>query len=173
MKDRPIVTGVFDEPRDADRAYRSLRESGYSEEDIHVVMSDKTRERLHDKHADSLEIEHGTKAAEGAGTGAAVGGTIGGIAGALAAVGANVVIPGLGLAIAGPLAGALAGAGAGGTAGTLVGALIGAGIPEERAKMYESSVDEGGIVVGAHTKPEDRDYYAEEFRRYNGRDVYV
>ncbi|MDX1420379.1 MAG: hypothetical protein R3181_10475 [Rubricoccaceae bacterium] len=173
MNDRPIVTGVFHDPEDADRAYRSLRERGYTEDDIHVVMSDATRERLHDSHADALEIEHGNKAAEGAGTGAAVGGTIGGIVGALAAVGANVVVPGLGLAVAGPLAGALAGAGAGGATGTLVGALIGAGIPEERAKLYESSVNDGGIVVGAHTKPEDRDYYADTFRRYNGRDVHV
>src|SRR5690606_13040776 len=121
---------------------------------------------------ETLEIEHGNKAAEGAGTGAAVGGTIGGIVGALAAVGVSVAVPGLGLVIAGPLAGALAGAGAGGAAGTLVGGLIGAGIPEERAKMYESSVKEGGVFVGAHARPEDRDYFAEEFERYGGREVY-
>jgi hypothetical protein len=172
MADRPIVTGMFNDYDAADRAYRSLRDRGYTEEDIHVVMSDETRERLADSDAEVV-LEHGSKAAEGAGAGAAIGGTIGGIVGALAAVGANVVVPGLGLVVAGPLAGALAGAGAGGAAGTLLGALVGAGIPEERAKLYEKGVREGGIVVGAHTRDEDRDYFANEFRTYGARDVYA
>ncbi|NNF58180.1 MAG: hypothetical protein HKN04_08050, partial [Rhodothermaceae bacterium] len=78
------------------------------------------------------------------------------------------------LVVAGPLAGALAGAGAGGAAGTLVGGLIGAGIPEERAKLYETGVKEGGVVIGAHPRTdEDRDYVADEFRNYGARDVYV
>jgi hypothetical protein len=174
MDNRPIVTGMFHDYDAADRAYGSLRERGYTEEDIHVVMSDETRERLADSDADALEIEHGNKAAEGAGAGAAIGGTIGGIVGALAAVGANVVLPGLGLVVAGPLAGALAGAGAGGAAGTLIGGLVGAGIPEERAKLYESGVREGGVVIGAHPRSdEDRTYFADEFRRHGARDVYA
>ena len=170
--DRPIVTGMFEDRHDADRAYRSLRDRGYSDEDIHVVMSKDTRERYHE--AGDTEIEEGSKAMEGAGAGAATGGTIGGILGAIAAVGTSVIVPGLGLAIAGPLAGALAGAGAGGAAGSLVGALIGAGIPEEKAKVYRKGVDEGGVVVGAHPRnEEDRRYVADEFRNYNGREVYV
>jgi hypothetical protein len=40
--------------------------------------------------------------------------------------------------IAGPLATGLAGAGAGGIAGGLVVFLVGSGIPEERARIYES-----------------------------------
>jgi hypothetical protein len=171
---RPIVTGMFYDRENADRAYDSLRARGYADDDIHVVMSDETRERFYDSDAEGIAIEHGSKAAEGAGTGAAVGGTIGGIIGALAAVGTNLVLPGLGLVVAGPLAGALAGAGAGGAAGTLVGGLVGAGIPEERAKLYEKGLDEGGIVVGAHPRSdEDRTYFADEFQRYGGRDVYA
>jgi hypothetical protein len=174
MADRPIVTGMFHDYDAASDAYRSLRDRGYTEQDIHVVMSDETRERLAESGAETVEIEHGSKAAEGAGTGAALGGTIGGIVGALAAVGANVVVPGLGLVVAGPLAGALAGAGAGGAAGTLIGALVGAGIPEERAKLYEEGVREGGVVVGAHPRSdEDSRYFADEFQRYGARDVYV
>ena len=70
---------------------------------------------------------------EGLGVGAAVGGGVGATLAAIFAVGSNVVVPGLGLVVAGPIAAALAGAGAGGATGGLVGALVGAGIPEERA----------------------------------------
>ncbi|MDX1530408.1 MAG: hypothetical protein R3362_02675 [Rhodothermales bacterium] len=171
MADRPIVTGMFHDPEHADRAYRSLRERGYNEDDVHVVMSKDTRKKYYDR--DEVEIEHGSKAMEGAGAGAAIGGTTGGILGALAAAGTAVALPGLGLAIAGPIAGALAGAGAGGAAGSLVGALIGAGIPEDRAKVYEKGVKEGGIVVGAH--PRDRDdaeVLARDFETHGGREVY-
>lgn len=171
MADRPIVTGMFRDDESADRAYRSLRDRGYTDDDINVLMSDDTRKRYYDR--EDVEIEEGSKALEGAGAGAATGGTIGGILGAIAAVGTSVVIPGLGLAVAGPLAGALAGAGAGGAAGSVVGALIGAGIPEERAKSYEEGIDEGGIVVGAHPRTdEDREYFAREWETYGGRDIH-
>ncbi len=62
------------------------------------------------QYADS---ELGNKAAEGAGVGGAIGGTVGAIAAAIAAIGTSLVLPGLGLVIAGPIAAALAGAGAG------------------------------------------------------------
>lgn len=169
--DRPIVTGLYRDSDSADRAYRSLRDRGYSDEEIHVVMSDDTRKKYYNR--DDVEIEEGSKAMEGAGAGAAVGGTVGGILGAIVAVGSNVVLPGAGLVVAGPLAGALAGAGAGGAAGSLVGALVGAGIPEERAKVYEEGVKEGEIVVGAH--PRDRaeaEAVARDLERHGGREVY-
>lgn len=169
--DRPIVTGMFHDSESADRAYRSLRDRGYADEDINVVMSDDTRKQYYDQ--ETVEIEEGSKAMEGAGAGAATGGTVGGIVGALAAVGTSVVVPGLGLAVAGPLAGALAGAGAGGAAGSIVGALIGAGIPEQRAKEYAEGLKDGGIVVGAHPRTdEDREYLADEWDRYGARNIH-
>jgi len=168
---RPIVTGLYRDNEAADRTYRSLRERGYTDEDIHVIMSDDTRKKYYDR--DQVEIKEGSKAMEGAGTGAALGGTVGGILGAVIALGSNVVIPGVGLVIAGPLAGALAGAGAGGAAGSLLGALVGAGIPEDRAKVYESGVKEGGIVVGVHPRDEsEARTTADEFRRHGGEEVY-
>jgi hypothetical protein len=48
----------------------------------------------------------------------------------------------------------MAGAGAGGAAGGLIGALIGRGIPEERAKRYETGLREGGIVMGVTPRSE-------------------
>src|ERR671939_1082281 len=74
---------------------------------------------------------------------------------AIAAVGTNIVLPGIGLVVAGPLAAALAGAGAGGAAGGLVGALIGAGIPEHRAKVYDASLRAGGILIGVESKTDE------------------
>lgn len=171
MEDQRIVSGMFRTSEDADRAYRSLRERGYTDDDIHVVMSDDTRKRYYDR--ETVEIEEGSMAMEGAGAGAAVGGTVGGILGALVAVGTNVIVPGLGLVIAGPLAGALAGAGAGGAAGSLVGALVGAGIPEEHAKAYKEGVNDGGIVIGAHPRnDEDRQYLGDQFKTHRGEQVY-
>ena len=168
---RPIVTGQFRDSNSADRAYTSLRDRGYSDEDIHVLMSDDTRKRYYDR--EHVEIEEGSKAMEGAGAGAAVGGTVGGILGALAAIGTNAIIPGIGLVVAGPLAGALAGAGAGGAAGSIVGALVGAGIPEEHAKLYKHGVEQGDIVVGVHPRDDaDRTYFADEFKNYGGTNVY-
>ena len=106
-------------------------------------MSEETRTRYYGK-AEGI----GSKASEGFAAGAAVGGTLGAILGAIAAIGTSIVLPGLGLIVAGPLAAALVGAGAGGATGGLVGALIGAGIPEETAERYEAGLREGGIVLG-------------------------
>ncbi len=169
--DKRIMTGMFRTSEDADRAYTTLRDRGYTDDDIHVVMSDDTRKRYYDR--DNVEIEEGSKAMEGAGAGAALGGTVGGILGAIAAVGTTALIPGLGLVVAGPLAGALAGAGAGGAAGSLVGALVGAGIPEEQAEHYKKGLKDGGIVVGTHPKnDEDRKYLSEQFKTHRGEQVH-
>ena len=62
-------------------------------------------------------------AVECAGIGAAFGGTCGVVASAWAAIG-SVVVPALGIVIAGPLAAALIGGGVGALAGALSGALV-------------------------------------------------
>jgi uncharacterized membrane protein len=77
-------------------------------------------------------------------------------------VGGSIALPGLGLVVAGPIAAVLAGAGAGGTAGGLIGALVGAGIPEDRAKEYESGIKNGGIVIATHARD---DKHADELQR--------
>jgi hypothetical protein len=97
---------------------------------------------------------------------------VGAALGALLAAATSIAIPGIGLLVAGPIAGAIAGAGAGGAAGTLLGALIGAGIPEERAKVYDRGVREGGIVLG--TRARDDAHAAElerDFTTHGGRDI--
>lgn len=169
--ERRMLTGMFRDRESTENAYRSLRDRGYTDEEINIMMSDETRDKY---WGDDPDSELGTKALEGAGAGGAIGGTLGAIIGGIAAIGTNVLMPGLGLVVAGPIAAALVGAGAGGLTGGLVGALIGWGIPEERAKAYESGIREGGTVLGVTPRSdEDADYFENEWRnRYRGEHVY-
>ncbi len=161
-----LVTGMFRDKDSADRAYSTLQSRGYSNNDVHLIMSDDTRKKHFAGEVKRTEL--GTKAMEGAGTGSAIGGTLGAIAGAVAAIGTTLLIPGLGIVVAGPLAAAAAGAGAGGLTGGIIGALVGSGIPEERAVLYEKGVKEGNIVMGVHARnAEDADYFEKDWRANN------
>lgn len=166
-----MITAVFSDRESAERAYQTLLDKGYSKEQITVLMSDDTRKRIFE--GGHVTTDLGNKAMEGAGTGSAIGGTLGAIAGAVAAIGTSLLIPGLGLIIAGPLVAAFAGAGAGGVAGGIIGALIGAGIPEERAARYESALKDGRIVIGVKPRSgEDASAIEREWVVYKGEDVY-
>lgn len=149
-----LITGLFKDQDSAENAYKSATNMGYTNDEINVVMSEETRARYYGKDA-TLETEVGNKAAQGAAIGGVVGGTIGAIAAAVAAVGTNLILPGLGLVIAGPLAAAVAGAGAGGVSAGIVGALIGWGIPEDRLKEYEQGLNEGGILIGVKPRSDE------------------
>ena len=138
------LTGSFRDRKSAEHAYNRLKERGYTDEEINIIMSDATRAKYFDKNEES---DFSNNAKEGAGTGSAIGGVVGAAAGIIAAIGTSLVIPGLGLVIAGPIAAGLAGAGAGGIAGGIVGALVGAGIPKDRAEKYEQRIKEGDIVL--------------------------
>jgi len=169
--DKPLLTGMFRDRESTEGAYQSLRDRGYSDDEINVLMSDETRDKYYSDGDSALE---GNKALEGTGAGAAIGGTLGAIIGGIAAIGTNVLIPGLGLVVWGPIAAGLAGAGAGGLTGGLVGALIGWGIPEDRAKEYETGIREGGTVLGVSPRTDDdADYFENEWRtNYRGEHVY-
>lgn len=165
-----ILTGLFRDRESTESAYRSLRDRGYSDDEINVIMSDATRDK---DYVDGPDTELGSKALEGTGAGAAIGGTLGAIIGGIAAIGTNVLLPGLGLVVAGPIVAALVGAGAGGATGGLVGALIGWGIPEERAALYETGIKDGGTVVGVKPRTtEDADYFESEWKNYRGEHIY-
>lgn len=167
-----MVAGMFRDRESAERAYESVTGRGYGNDDVSLLMSDETRSKYFpsDRAADT---ELGSKALEGTGAGAAIGGTVGGVLAALAAIGTSLVLPGLGLIIAGPLAAGLAGAGAGGLTGGLIGALVGSGIPEEHAKTYESGIKQGGLVMGVNPRSdEDADYFEREWKSSQGEHVY-
>ena len=168
-----LVTGLYNSPEHAGRAYHDLTtRHGYKSDDVSVLMSDETRKRHFGDVKPGTEFKTGSKAAEGAGVGGAAGLGVGAALGALLAAATSIAIPGVGLIVAGPIAGAIAGAGAGGAAGTLLGALIGAGIPEERARVYDDGIRSGGIVLG--TRARDEAHAAElerDFTTHGGRDI--
>lgn len=167
-----LVTALFSNRENADRAYEALREHGYSTDDISVVMAEETRERYYGD--EQVEIVEGNKAAEGAGIGGAVGGTIGGVLAGIAAAAAPVVFPGIGIVLSGPLAAALAGAGAGGLGGSILGGLIGAGIPEERVERYKEGIqeDEGILLAVDANSSADAEFVEGMFKQYGGKDVH-
>lgn len=167
-----MVTGLFRDRESAERAYNSVSTRGYGKDDVNLLMSDETR-KTHFSGSGAGDTELGDKALEGAGVGSAIGGTVGAVLAAIAAIGTSIALPGIGLVVAGPLAAALAGAGAGGLTGGLVGALVGSGIPEERAREYESGIQQGGIVMGVPARSdEDAEYFENEFRTHKGENVY-
>lgn len=170
VTERGMLTGMFRDRESTENAYKTLHERGYTKDDINLIMSDETRK----KHfsGDVKETELGSKAAEGAGTGSAIGGTVGAIVGVIAAIGTSVAIPGLGIVLAGPIAAGLAGAGTGGITGGVIGALVGSGIPEERAKLYESGIQSGNIVMGVNPRnSEDAKYFEDNWRTNKGEEI--
>ncbi len=165
------VTGLFPDRASAETAYERAHARGYDVGDVNMVMNDETRKRHFGPATQTTEL--GNKAAEGAGIGGAIGGTVGAVAAAIAAVGTSLVLPGIGLVVAGPIAAALAGAGAGGAAGGIVGALIGWGIPEERVKEYDEGIKAGGILMGVKPRSaEDAEHLAREWQAANGTQIY-
>jgi hypothetical protein len=161
-----IVTGLFKDLESVERAYQGLLDHGYDKDDISVLMSDETHTRYRrlDSPADAASED---KMIEGAGVGAAIGGTSGALLAAIAAIGTSVVLPGVGLIVAGPIVAALAGAGAGSVTGGLVGALIGSGVPEANAQVFERGLKEGGIVLLVKTRSQaDAKTIKKEWREY-------
>ena len=143
-----LVTGLFKTRVAAEAAVDAILRRGYTRDDISVLMSDSTKTK-------EFALQTRTHAADGAGIGGAIGGTVGAVLAAIAAIGTSIAIPGIGIFVAGPIAAALAGAGAGGATGGLIGALIGVGIPEHRAKVYDTGVRGGGILLGVEAKTDE------------------
>ena len=91
------VTGLYDSPESASRAYQGLTSThGYKSDDIDVLMTDETRAKHFGDVKPGTELSGGTKAAEGFGKGSAIGGGVGAALAAIFAVGTSVVIPGSG-----------------------------------------------------------------------------
>jgi hypothetical protein len=156
MQDRStrIMTGLFPDREAAERGYDCIRARGYGDRDVSVLMSDDTRTRCFPKD-------------ETAKTQLGIGALLAGLAAA------GFAIPGLPIIAIGPLAAAIAGGGTGGALGALVGGLVGYGIPEDRAKLYQTGIDEGGIVMGFTPRTdEDADYIEREWTSAGSRQVY-
>src|SRR3954469_11623965 len=152
-----IATSEFQ----AESIVNELKVAGFSDNDISVLLPDKTGTR-------DFAHEHHTKAPEGAAAGAGTGGVIGGTLGLLAGIGA-LAIPGVGpLIAAGPLMATLSGAAAGAAVGGVAGGLIGLGVPEFEAKSYEGKVRGGNILLAVHTDNSETEKRAKQILESNG-----
>jgi hypothetical protein len=149
-----VVLGMFKNQAAAEQALRRLQAAGYDPKNISVIAHDKAIGR-------QVAAETGADVAGGAVQGATTGAVVGGLAGLLIGVGA-ITLPGVGgLLIAGPIAASLgltgatattvSGALTGALAGGVVGALVGLGVPKETAQLYETGLQEGGIILAVPT----------------------
>ena len=145
------IFGIFDNRGNAEGALSELEDAGFRVKDISIIMKDSSEAQK------IREVTPGTTLGEGAAEGATTGAVLGGLAGLLIGIGA-IAIPGIGgLLIAGPLAATLgltgaaattvSGAVTGALAGGILGALVRLGIPENRAREYETSIKAGGILL--------------------------
>ena len=165
-----LMTEMFRDRESAERAYQCVTSRGYTDKDVSLLMSEDTRTRCFPRDAET-KTELGTKAAEGAGIGAVAGGGLGALLAGLAAAG--IAVPVLPIIAMGPLAAAMAGGATGGALGAIVGALVGHGIPEERAKVYERGINEGGIVFGVNCRnDEDAEFIERGWTDARGEQIY-
>jgi hypothetical protein len=166
-----MVTAIFKDSESVERAYEFVAQRGYDTGDINVVMSDETRRRYFSDDR-QVNVELGRKVEEGGEIGGPMGGTIGTIIPALIAVGV-VALPGLGLVLAGPLAVALGAAGAAGLTVGLIGALSDWGIPEERARQYETGIHDGGILMAVKPRSDqDARHFVQQWKAIGGQHVH-
>jgi hypothetical protein len=131
-----LVTGLFKDQDSAQNAYKSLTESGYTTDEIDVVMSEETRGKYYEENT-TLGTEVWNKSAESA------------------AARTILALPDLGLVISGPIAVAIADSGKGEFASSIVGALVDWGVPADRLKAYEQGINDGGILIGITSKSVD------------------
>jgi hypothetical protein len=162
---KSAVFAIVSNPVQAESVVDELRLAGFSNNDVSVLFPDVegTREFAH---------ANSTKAPEGAVIGVTAGSVFGGVAGWLLGLGA-LSIPGAGpLMAAGPIFSALSGAAIGGAAGGLVGALGGLGFPEYEAKLYAGKLQDGNILIAAHSENGNEAKVARQiFERANAHDI--
>jgi hypothetical protein len=138
----PLVLGLFDDAAPAARAARALRDLGLSRERVSIVA------RSHDEEgalARASGASPGTEI-EDSSTASRLGELSAHFFAAIA-----LVMPGIGTIVAdGPLAAGL-GEAAGHLAGGIAKMLVRAGLPHDDADAWESRIEGGAFLLGAHT----------------------
>jgi len=162
VKAATIVTGIFPDRYSADLAWAAAVSRGYGPSELSVAVSDE----IHKKHFAILRQPNENKGLEGAAVGGAIGTTAGAL-GMVLAVGASLLLPGLGIVIAGPIVAAFAAAGAGGAIGGLVGGLVGMGIPEKHVKLIEDHVRQGRVILTLKARSaEDAEAVQQDWKKW-------
>jgi hypothetical protein len=164
---KSAVFAIVPSAAQAEAIVDEMRVAGFANHDVSVLFPDVegTREFAHTKS---------TKAPEGAVIGGGAGGFLGGVAGWLIGIGA-LAFPGAGpLIAAGPIFAALSGVAVGAAAGGLSGALAGLGFPEYEARLYAGKLDDGNILIAAHTEnPHEERVARRIFERAHAHDIGV
>jgi len=165
------VNAAFNNQSDAEKAYNELIYRGYNPEEVNVLLAGENQ-KIH-VEAEKSSSDHGAETTQKAGVGSAIGGTAGAVIGAFAALGTIILIPPLGIAVAGPLVAAFAGAGAGGLTGGIIGALVGSGISKEHAEIYEATIKQGGVIISFIPKTvEDRMEIITAWNEFGGKQLH-
>lgn len=139
IKKGDVLIGVFEKQENAVKALHSLRQAGFTEEQLGLA----SREQVPDA-PDMAQVKQQRTAGDGAIAGALVGSGVGAAAGVIAAS----LIPGLNIVLAGGLlTAAVGGAALGAAVGTFAGPFIAMGISEEDAHFYARHVEAGRTVV--------------------------
>ncbi len=140
------AVGTFASRGDAEKALYKLRDDGFSMDRVSLLA--KNADGNDNIAGADVKNERGdTEAQEGAGIGATTGTVLGGLGGLLVGL-ESLLIPGIGpFLAAGTIATTLAGAGLGALSGGIIGGLTGMGIPEEDAKVYGDSIDNGYYLI--------------------------
>jgi hypothetical protein len=139
MAQRSIVVAVFEDRSHADQALAELRQNGFADDQIGVVM------RRTGEATETTRTSGETYTEEGGVAGALAGAGLGALAGLGVLAG---VVPVIGPAIAGGTLGiVLSNAALGAGVAGLTGALIGWGFPEEEARYYHGELEAGRTIV--------------------------
>lgn len=147
-----VISCIVEEYPSAARIISELKDAGFQDDDISVLMHDRAdrRDVMHERITETPD-----SAAKGAMAGAGAGGLIGGVAGLVAGL-AALAIPGVGPLLAiGPIFTALSGAAVGAAFGGLTGTMVGLGVPEIEARRYESRLASGGVFVSVHAENDE------------------
>jgi hypothetical protein len=168
------VIGLFTTETSAREAVNTLRNSGYTENEISIVQKGDKKSSGSQRGTDR-GMAGGTRgtamdmSGDNIGDGMTTGATWGGLAGLALGAGA-LAVPGIGpLVAAGPIAAALTGAATGGIAG----GLIDWGIPEERGRHYEERVRQGDLLAIVKVNESKANEAASILRQNDARDVEI
>lgn len=146
---------------DAENLVGSLKTSGFTSDDISLMMPDSYG-------AQELAYERHTKSPEGLSVGFILGAILGGIAGYMASRGMFGTNNLEQVIAAGSLMATLAGIGVFGMVGALLGSLFGLTIPEYEARKFERRTRFGNTLMAVHTESESEARVVEKLFKDGG-----
>ncbi len=136
---KTIVSGTFKSENDLAVAVEWLDGNGIAKENVNIIIPDKAPEN-------DMKIITSNKVSEITVKGLTTGTIIGGILGSLSFVGI-IIIPAIGIAIAGPIIGSVAGITLGAITGSIIGAAIGITIPKYEAVFFDETPQKNILLV--------------------------